>query len=61
MKLLGVAGSNIAYIGMVLCQMPITNTLTYHGQYFDGKKDSDRNFNYAHDMTSQDTQCPDMA
>ena len=54
MKLLGIAGSNIAYIGMVLCQMPIINTLTYHGQYFDGKKDSDRNFNYVHDMTSQD-------
>tara|TARA_Y100001937_G_scaffold97060_1_gene132082 strand:- start:7384 stop:8055 length:672 start_codon:yes stop_codon:yes gene_type:complete len=54
MKLLGVAGSNVAYIGMVINKLPITKTLTYHGQYYDSKRNKTPRFGYIHDMASQD-------
>jgi hypothetical protein len=55
MKLIGLAGSNIAYIGMVLTGTPFGKALSYHNQVFDHRDKGKGRFQYFHDMTKDDS------
>lgn len=54
MKIIAPAGSNVAYIGMIITNTPRESAQTYHNQFLGWNTDSLSRFSYDHDANDTD-------